>query len=238
MKQVAIVHYNTPELAEACILSIRKNGGDDYRITVLDNSDKRPFRKRMKGVKRIDNTKGQAIDFEAELAKYPDRATYHATMSNYGSMKHCMSVQYLWEALKEPFLLVESDVIVKADVSWMWQPEYAAVGRIQWTQPGNIHRIPRLLPLLCWMNVPLLVANGARYYDPMRCWAMQPGKNTRGNWYDTGAALLEDIINTKPQLVARNMKLVPYIEHLGRGSWNRDLLGQLKWLDDNKDIWK
>ena len=38
-KQVAIVHFNTPELTEACIMSIRKHGGRDYQITIFDNSD-------------------------------------------------------------------------------------------------------------------------------------------------------------------------------------------------------
>ena len=43
-----------------------------------------------------------------------------------------------------------------------------------------------------------------KYYDPLRSWALQPGgmENTQ-NWYDTGACLLEDIIKTKPALVAR-----------------------------------
>ena len=34
-RQVAIVHYNTPELTEAAILSLRKHGGEDYEVTVL-----------------------------------------------------------------------------------------------------------------------------------------------------------------------------------------------------------
>ncbi len=44
-KTGAIVHFNTPELTEACVLSVRKHGGKDYRIVVFDNSDKRPFPK-------------------------------------------------------------------------------------------------------------------------------------------------------------------------------------------------
>ena len=65
-KQIAIVHYNTPELTESCILSIRKVGCQ-WPVTVLDNSDKRPFKVKMKGVTVIDNTKGQIIDFDEEL---------------------------------------------------------------------------------------------------------------------------------------------------------------------------
>ena len=66
-KNVAIIHFNTPELTEAAILSIRKHGGEDYEVTVFDNSDARPFTKKMAGVTVIDNTLGQVIDLDAEL---------------------------------------------------------------------------------------------------------------------------------------------------------------------------
>lgn len=38
MKQtIAIIHFNTPELTEACILSIRKHGCQ-WPVVVFDNS--------------------------------------------------------------------------------------------------------------------------------------------------------------------------------------------------------
>ena len=67
-KQIAIVHYNTPEMTEALVKSIRKVGMD-WPVVILDNSNERPFTKRMKGVKVLNNRKGQLIDFEKELAK-------------------------------------------------------------------------------------------------------------------------------------------------------------------------
>ena len=68
-KHIAIVHYNTPELTEAAILSLRLHGGMDYEVTVFDNSDRRPFTAKMDGVTIIDNTKGKYIDFE-KLLRY------------------------------------------------------------------------------------------------------------------------------------------------------------------------
>ena len=68
-KTVAIIHFNTPELTEALIKSIRKHGGEEYKVVIFDNSNERPFTKKMKGVKVINNRKGQIIDFEKELAK-------------------------------------------------------------------------------------------------------------------------------------------------------------------------
>jgi hypothetical protein len=90
------------------------------------------------------------------------------------------------------------------------------------------------------MNVPLLTANGARYFDPERCWALQKGVMVRGNWYDTGASLLEDIVRTKPALVCRNWKTLPecYIHYHG-GSWRQNNVEEQKaWLEEHKDLWK
>ena len=94
-KTIAIVHFNTPELTEAAIQSVRKHCQEDYQFLIFDNSDKRPFKTKMKGVKVIDNTKGQVIDCEKELAKYPDKEWEMAKRSNHGSAKHIMSVQKL-----------------------------------------------------------------------------------------------------------------------------------------------
>ena len=119
-RQVAIVHYNTPELIEAAILSLRKHGGEDYEVTIFDNSDRRPFTKQMDGVRVIDNTSGQVIDFDAELAKYPEREPRFAMQSNYGSFKHIITIQKLFELLPDGFLLMESDIIIKQSVDHMF----------------------------------------------------------------------------------------------------------------------
>ena len=75
-KNAAIIHFNTPELTESAILSLRKHGGEDYAVTVFDNSDARPFTKKMDGVTVIDNRIGQVIDLDAELRKFPDRSRH------------------------------------------------------------------------------------------------------------------------------------------------------------------
>lgn len=237
-KKIAIIHYNTPELTEGCIKSLRKTGCD-WPIIMLDNSDKRPLKKRMKGVKRIDNTKGQVIDFEKELEKFPDRQAVYLKLSNYGSAKHMMSVQKLWELIPDGFILVESDILVRQDITFLWQEEYASVGRIQ--RPSSYpHNIPRMLPMLCYMNVPLLTANGARYFDPERTFGLLKDKNCRGNWYDTGAVMLEDIINTKPALVALSYgKLSRRYVHYRHGSWahGETVEKQKRWLEQYRELW-
>lgn len=235
MKQIAIIHYNTPELTEACILSIRKVGCN-WPITLLDNSDSRPFAKRMKGVKILNNRQQQLINFDQELSLYPDKCWELAHKSNYGSVKHMMSVQYLWGVLQDGFVLIESDVLITQPFEFLWDEKYAACGKVQWFR-GRRKEHDRLLPWLCYMNVPLLTAHGAKYYDPLRSWALQPGgMDNDQNWYDTGACLLEDIINTKPALVAR---LYPDLDkcylHYNGGSWRgNDLKSQAAWLLKNE----
>jgi hypothetical protein len=238
-KSIGIIHYNTPELTETCILSIRKVGCD-WPVTVLDNSDARPFSKRMKGVKVLNNRKQQLINFDEELALYPDKCWEMARKSNYGSVKHMMSVQYLFDVLPEGFILVESDVIITQPFDFLWDEQYAACGKAQWFRGRRIEH-DRLLPWLCYLNVPLLTANGAKYYDPNRSWGLQPGGTSNpNNWYDTGASILEDIINTKPQLTARLYpNLDKYYVHYCGGSWRgNDIKRQAEWLIKNEAYWK
>ena len=238
-KTVAVINYNTPELTEAAILSLRKQCKDDYAVVVFDNSDKRPFTKKMKGVRRIDNTKGQFVDFDAELAKYPDKQIEYNRIANRASVKHMLSVQKLWELIPGGFILLESDVLLKRDIGFLWDEKYAACGRVQFFKGRRIER-DRLIPFLCYLNVPLLVANGARYFDPKRSWGLMKDDSNPCNWYDTGACVLEDIINTKPALVCRNYdNLDQMFVHFSNGSWRRnDRDAHLEWLRQNKKLWQ
>lgn len=259
-KTIAIIHFNTPELTEACILSIRKHGGEDYRIIVFDNSREltippgtagndpkeemtitpRPFRKRMKGVEVIDNTQGQVIDFDQFLADYPDRCQRLGVFKSsvWGSAKHIRTVQYLWDRIAQPFILVESDVLLRGDINDLWREEYSFVGYVQRNQQGNRFKVPRILPMLCFMNVPRLTAEGARYFDPQRCWGLQADENQRGNWYDTGACMLDDILLKRPRLKGLHLDINLYVVHYGGGSWHQnDLLRQTDWLKRNEALW-
>ena len=241
-KTVAIIHFNTPELTEAAIKSIRKHGGEAYRVVVFDNSDTRPFEKPMRGVEVIDNTNGQIIDFDAELEKYPerDRTIGCAKGCEFGSAKHMMTVQKLWELLPDGFVLMESDILLKRDIDEFFAPQYSVYGYWQKSQPNNPFYIGRMLPMLCWINVPMLAKAGAKYFDPERTYGLLPGgRSNRNNWYDTGSVLLEDIIKNRPHLKGYHRDIREFVEHYGSGSWaNNDLWQQTAWLDKHRDLWQ
>ena len=241
-RQVAIVHYNTPELTEAAILSLRLHGGEDYHITVMDNSDERPFTVQMPGVTVLDNTKGKLVNFEKELAKHPDRCEELGNI--FGSAKHMMSVQYLMDkVLKQGFVLMDSDVLIKAPIDMMFMPDRAVCGYIQtWQTANNPGKHDRLVPMLLWLNVPMLKKGKGRMYDPKRCFALQAGgRDNPANWYDTGAALLEDVRTHRNGLngtcLSRDVYTKIFI-HYQQGSWRRtDQKEHMAWLQRNAKLW-
>ena len=254
-KTVAIINFNTPELTEAAILSLRKHGGEDYKVVVFDNSTDvdfpamdglpvrkmkaRPFTKKMKGVRVINNRKGQVIDFQKLLAEYPDKNPRHSLCNDWGSTKHIWTVQKLWELLPDGFVLMESDILLKANIDEFFNEQYSVYGYCQKSQPYNPFGIGRMLPMLCWMNVPMLQREGAKYFDPERTYGLLPGgKQNRNNWYDTGAPLLEDILSKRPRLKGYHRDIREFVEHFGSGSWqNNSLDAQKSWLEQHKDLW-
>jgi hypothetical protein len=239
-RNVAIVHYNTPELTEATILSLRKHGGENYKVFIFDNSDERPWKKRMKGVKKFDNTKGQIVDFDKELAKYPHKISRHGVNGKcvYGSDKHMMSIQALFDLIPEGFLLMDSDILLKKEVDFMFQENQCVVGHIQeWVKSGNPYKIDRLVPMLCYINVPMCKSCGIQYWDGKRSWMLNG--QTRGSWYDTGASFLEDVRSHRNGAHGKRIDIRPLMEHLKSGSWrNGDIKVQAEWLKKFEDLWR
>ena len=239
-RNIAIIHYNTPELTEAAIKSLRKHGGEDYQVYVFDNSDERPFTRRMRKVKVFNNRKGQYIDLEKELEKYPERdvRTGCANGCKFGSDKHMMSVQKMWELVPDGFVLMDSDVLIKESIECMFKEDECTAGFISDRSP---RRIPRLVPMLLWINVPMCVAGGARFFDPDRSWALHKHGDVR-NFWDTGAAFLDDIKRLKPQCHGKAItreKVLSMMEHLGGGSWrNNNIEAHQKFLMQHADRWK
>lgn len=252
-KTIVIINFNTPELTEACILSIRKHGCY-WPVVVFDNSrsvvfppgdgmkertiEARPFTKKMNGVTVIDNTQGQVIDFEKELAKFPEKHIPHGGVNNWGSDLHMMTVEKLWELLPDGFILVESDVLVRTDIRTLWREEYSFCAYVQKHQEGNRFGRGRILPMLCYMNVPRFREEGVHYFDPNRSWMLYQGEENPLNWYDTGASLLEDVLTHRPRLKGLHVDIRPMIQHLGGGSYyENENQRREKWLTQHEGLW-
>ena len=226
---VCIVHYNTPKLTECAIRSLRKHTQGELEVIVFDNSDKRPFRP-MEGVEVLDNTKGQLIDFDRWLARFTDKEP--SPGNNYGSAKHCYTVQWLIDHRKRPFILMDSDVLIMQDITPFWDRAYGWIGEVG----ENVKRrfgydIKKLHPFLCFINVPMVRNAGILYCNPSYMWNLtRVAPNHR---YDTGAWFLQEA--RRVGLPSKELRLKDYLLHLRHGSW-RDK-EPMKWLEEHKDLW-
>lgn len=234
-----IVHYNTPKLTKAAVLSLWKHT-PGVRVTVFDNSDKLPiagceqWKELLDNplVNVIDNTHGQHIDFETWLQGFPDREP--SPGNNYGSAKHCWSVQWLCDHIDEPFVLMDSDVLVKKDVSALWRhPDCMWVGEIG----ENVKRrfgydFKKVQPFLCYLNVPIMHKHGIRYFNEEWMWNLTSRKPNHR--YDTGAWFYKAV--KEAGLPTCEIRLSDYILHLGHGSW-RDKK-PMEWVRMHRGLWK
>ena len=154
---ICIVHYNTPHLTTCLVKSINKFVPSS-KIYLFDNSDKLPFRYRQDNLIYMDNTKGQIIDFDKWLLNYENRNLSNGKNNGFGSAKHCYTIQKCMELIGENFILLDSDILLKKDISNIFDNKYVYVGESAYQiNCKNIkqHGIKRLLPFLCFINVSL-----------------------------------------------------------------------------------
>lgn len=226
-RDIAIVHFNTPELTRATIASIRKNN-PECNITIFDNSDRLPFGE-MDGVQVLDNTHGELIDLDGLLDQYPNKVP---SVNNWGSARHIWSIDWLWDIFPNDFLLMDSDVLVKRSLSPFFKRFPATIA---WA--GEIHWLPtnqtttRLLPYCLWMNVRECKAHGIRFFAEDRADKLVPGPP----WHDTGASFWEDC--EAAGLKGHQLPLNDYIEHLAMGSFKKTPEATREWLQKHKNLW-
>jgi len=223
---VCIVNFNTPELVRAAIISLWRHT-PGCNVTVFDNSDSMPPFS-MEGVHTIDNTKGQIIDFDEFLSRYPNKVS---TFNNWGSAKHCYTIQKLWDYFPDGFVLMDSDVLVKRDISEFFDNNVAWVGTVYSNPESAGTRTPRLLPFLCWINVPMCRKYDINYFDGTRNWKLYKYGN---RWYDTGASFYEDC--QKAGLPTKPLDIDNYIIHFGNAH-KRGKNAWMNWLEEHKELY-
>jgi hypothetical protein len=229
--EVLIIHYNTPELTAAAVRSLLKQT-PEARVTLFDNSDKRPWVNQedlKESVEVIDNTKGQIVDWDEWLATFPDKK--NTTANNWASAKHCYSVELCMDRFLDGFILMDSDVLVKKDISGLVDKGCAFVG--EECAGTKKFPVPRVLPMLCWINTPMLKEAGIRYYNAEKMWKLT--SKAPNCYYDTGAWLLEAV--REAGLNCRNISFKDYILHYGHGSWRNRQKTAGTWLEENRSLW-
>ena len=229
---VCIVNYNTSDLTTAAILSLNRCTPGCH-VIVFDNSDKEPFTmgevRQLCNVEIIDNTQGQIIDFKQWLDGFPDKQP--GTGNDWGSAKHCYTVQWLCNKRRNPFLLMDSDVLVKRDISALWDDRYVYVGKRK-MHKSRFGDVERVLPFLCYVNVPVMKRLGITYYNDDKMFCLT--RKQPGIAYDTGCWFLENCRSCKT--AAMDVDIDDYILHLGHASW-RDMKAA-EWLDINRGLWR
>lgn len=239
LRVVCIVHYNTPKLTQCCIRSLLKHTKVD-KVVVFDNSDKLPFMMKNKQfvaehkelISVIDNTRGQFINFDRWLAGFPDKES--SPGNNYGSAKHCISIQWLIDHTDVPFVLMDSDVLIRRDIADFWShPDCAWVGEVGENVKARFgNNIRKVQPFLCWLNVTLLHAHSIRYFNPLYTWNLTT--TAPNHRYDTGAWFYRTVKDAR--LPTHNLPLNETIFHLAHASWrNRQ---PMEWLDEHREEWE
>ena len=236
---ILIVHYNTPYLTECLIRSINKFTPNSI-IYVFDNSDKLPFKNdTFENVIKFDNTDGKYINFEEWLKQYPKRTSSPGKVNGWGSAKHCVSVEKCMSLIGKNFILLDSDVLLKKDISDIYDPGCIYVGEVV-TQPKSV--IKRVLPYICFINVEECKHNGIHYFDDSRMHGLRNTDARRdADNYDTGAAFY---INCG-ELNKREIKVEDYVIHYSGASWNETkekkinhVFNPKQWTEHYGKLWK
>lgn len=231
-KNVVIIHYNTPKLTECLVKSINKfvSGAVIY---ILDNSDKLPFTAKFDNVTIFDNTKGQIIDFDKWLEGYPNRINSFARNNNYASAKHAYSVEKCMELVPDGFVLIDSDVLLKRDISDLYLEDCTYVAEVL-TQPDGI--VKRVCPYLCFINSKLCKEYGVHFFEDDKMHGLFVTRV--GDCFDTGAAFYYSASKFKNGTINTQEWCV----HYGHGSWNKKGYKYTKtpeeWLEENVYLWK
>lgn len=243
-KNIVIVHYNTPYLTECLVRSINLFV-EDAIIYIFDNSDKNPFTAKFDNVTVLDNTKGGIIDFDKWLENYPDRTKSSAFRNNYASAKHCYSIQKCMELIEENFILLDSDVLLKKDVSNLIDENFVFVGgteiwKARTPMLGSTPRAKtRAIPYMCFINTKMCKKHNIKYFNDKYMYGLSPN----GDSYDTGSYFFEQFV--KKGLKWRKINCNEYIAHYKAGAWvdsakkydNYNPISIEKWLEIHKNLW-
>lgn len=231
---ICIIHYNTPELTNALIKSINKHVKRAY-IYLFDNSDKNPFTYKYDNLEYLNNTNGQYINFNKWLDNYPTRFQTREHIGNYGSARHSISIQKCMEIIDDNFILMDSDILLKRDISGFINHKYIYVGETEKQGNGKY----RVLPFCLFINVKMCKKYNVPWFDANYMHGLHLTKEA--DKYDTGGAFY---IHTR-NYPYKDITLKSFIIHYKGGSWEEKYMKEhnltltsKEWLEINKKYWQ
>lgn len=199
-KNIVIVHYNTPNITECLVKSINLFV-EDANIYIFDNSDKLPFTATFDNVTIIDNTQGQIIDFDKWLSSFKRKAY---SRNKWASAKHCYSVEKCMELIDDNFILLDSDVLLKKDISSLYDTNCVYVADIEYWK-GN----KRVIPYCCFINTKKCKEVGIHFFNDKFIVGLTPGCK-----YDTGGYFYMKC----KELHSKKINYNDYVVHMDNGS--------------------
>lgn len=226
MKKICIVHYNTPYALTCLIKSINLHVNDCH-IYVFENSDKDKFNNIFDNVEIFDNSKGEIIDYDEILKKYPNKEC--GKRNNWASFKHCLAIDKCFDLINDNFILMDSDILIKKDFSSLYQEDKLCVGSYEKYKQ-------RIAPYICFINVNSCKKHNIRYYNDNYMHGL--GISENDYIYDTGYYFTKQI--SKDYITDININ--DYIIHYKGGSWedtSRKIPFTLnEWVDNFKQYWE
>ena len=225
--------YNTTELTNALIDSINLfSKGNE--VIVFDNSDKVKYVNDT--VKVLDNTDGHIVNYANIIETHQkSKLSSYGKLNGFGSMKHSLAIQKCMDMFDDNFIIIDSDVLLKKDITSICDENYAFVGEI-WNAYGEFKT--RVFPHLLYINNKMCKKNGINFFDIKRIVGFNAG--SINDFYDTGASFLEDVISSG--LPFKQIKTNDYIVHFQSGSWVNNISKQTsknykEWLEKHKNLY-
>ena len=166
----------------------------------------------------FDNTKGQYIDFDKKMEEWNSLSSGNIPdgTGQKGAARHAFTVETCMNLIGKPFVLFDSDVIIKKDFSGIVRKEYIFSSYVNVTVPN--WKI-RSVPFICYINVDKCREHDIHYFYIDRMLGIKTV-----NWYNTGAAFYEEASKYR----FGKIKWRDYVHHLKAGSWQKY----------GKDSWK
>ncbi len=233
---IGMCNFNGTRLTNACVKSIIKNCGlPDFKIVILDNSDKEKFVLEdgidTNVVEVLDNTEGQYIDFQEVVEKYGGEID-QSVVSGYANLRHAYGIQFLIDrSPTSDFVLFDNDTILKKKIDFI-DNRYISISGFQnpYMNKGVLRK-QRFLPFIQYFNKKMMNDYKVCYFNSRK---IMNGNGPHAMEYDTGSSFAEAV--TEKFLPFKIINVPDYIEHLMGASWAK-VHDESAFLEKNKDYY-